>query len=196
MCDHLTRNHSKDTDRTPVSRQKVPFSRPGKIDHDLLPVEYKLDRFFVNVTNRPASWNTHTAGCLWVGVRCDSQSIVTHLQCGFQHLVGTLQWTFLPSSLQSLALTGNRFSGAATTSELPPNLSRISLGHNRFSNGIDLSHFSSLLKIFELNHNLFCGRIDLSSLPSSLTELSIRSNRFCGSISLRSFERRIALSRS
>ncbi|XP_076925911.1 uncharacterized protein LOC143588899 [Bidens hawaiensis] len=128
---------------------------------------------------------------------------LTRLDLKHNNLSGSIPPGFLPSSLQYLSLSWNRFSGRVDY--LLPNLNRLSyldLSLNRFTGPIPSCVFDFPITNLQLERNLFTGRVqpgkevaietvdlshnmlfgEVSPLFSTVQNLYLNNNRFTGSV--------------
>ena len=191
--------------------------RRGKVTSLLLPQEDMLERFISNLTKTHKSWRTTTkqmfgrvkrvSVCQWRGVACHKDQTVSQIEWFSMKLSGTLQWEFLPYTLQCCNLVNNRlggslqldilpaqltyltlsvntFIGELNLTQLPNTLHTLELRDNQFEGSVNLTNLCSALKFLYLHENKLSGAVDLSHLPKNLQYLQLSRNRLTGSLSL------------
>ncbi|KAF8027996.1 hypothetical protein BT93_E0799 [Corymbia citriodora subsp. variegata] len=119
----------------------------------------------------PSGWSSSASYCKWDGVNCDSSSRVTSISLASQGLSGTL----LPdlsslSSLRTLSLQKNAFSGAVPNLANLASLQEIYLDNNNFTS-VPAGAFAGLtsLQTLSLSNNF---NLDPWPIPSELNQSS------------------------
>ena len=150
-----------------------------------LPLEYDLERFILSVSHTHPSWTTHTPGCQWYGVRCEgSGKWATSLLWNSVGVSGSLHWSWLPSTVQQLQLSGNCLYGVLGISHFPETMCNADLSQNRFSGDVCLAELPPDTQTIDFSKNLLGGELALESLPSQITTLSVNFNQFVGELIL------------
>ena len=99
-------------------------------------------------------------------------------------LMGTIDASTLPESLEALIVPFQRFHGIIDFRRLPPNLLYINLQSNRVTGSL---HITSLPKGFiklMVDEGSYPGSLPLTRLPQTLTEISASDCKISGSLNL------------
>ena len=185
--------------------------KAAKVRGNLPPPEYQLVHLIENViVNRyQPSWGTEIPACKWSGISCDEEGRVIEIKWYQFLLSGTLQWEFLPHTLNTFILNVNRLEGKVPFTDLPPKLLHLYMDGNffhskadftalpdtiaymvlrcnNFSGEICLTKLPQTLSWLNLARNRFSGPLDLTNLPSAMNSLFLNNNQFCGHVSLSS----------
>ena len=140
--------------------------------------ELLFDRFLQNITSNTFKWSVTDPLCDMMYVRCTKDDDVYSIALGRQSLHGTLQWTYLPVTLQYLYLQDNFLTGTVPLQQLPPGLCDAYLNHNHFSGKLEFERAPQTLTTFSVSSNLLSGCLDFAFLPRGMTELWLDKNEF------------------
>ncbi|XP_051134619.1 tyrosine-sulfated glycopeptide receptor 1-like [Andrographis paniculata] len=147
---------------------------------------------FHRLLHPPLNWSAAADCCLWEGVACSGGARVSRLSVPNRGLAGTIPPSLSNlTSLVSLNLSGNKFSGA-----LPPaffhGLSRLQvldLSSNRFSGELDGLTLPASIRAVDLSNNLFAGAGALGGSflrsASGLVSFNVSKNSFAGAVDFR-----------
>ena len=91
----------------------------------------------------------------------------------YNYLTGCVNFAALHHELQSLALSGNSFSGTFDAERLPPSLRFLGLRDNNFEGPLCLNALPPHLQTLSLRGNQFSGKVSFDALPKSLQKLTI-----------------------
>ena len=135
--------------------------RAAKVRGGVFPQEYHLALLVKNISVSfyGERWSENTPACSWNGITCDTDQNIINVgwyNCG---LNGSLQWSYLPSTLLTLEVALNSLCGTVSWDILP-----------------------SQLVILSLHRNYLTGEVLLHNLPHSLKEMHLQSNNFCGNV--------------
>ena len=157
-------------------------SETGKIN---LPQEFDLLRMLSNVTNLDEkNWNEFTPACEWHHVVCNSHGEVSYFNVRHFGVRGTLQWAYLPQTLEGFSMADNDLRGSIPLEHLSREMKVFDVSHNAFNGELNFPQLPITLEKLRLGRNMFEGTLDLTNLPIGLTELQANSNKFSGSICL------------
>jgi predicted metalloenzyme YecM len=124
-----------------------------------------------------STWNTAFPPVGWRGVSWSGQFITRIALHGIQG-TGCPDLTCLPSTLETLDLHINHFSGSLNLTQLPLMLTTLNLNSNRFSGPVELTRLPPVLVTLSLHNNQLSGEVDLASLPATLSTLHLFNNNF------------------
>eukprot|EP00009_Paramoeba_aestuarina_P010878 CAMPEP_0201526078 /NCGR_PEP_ID=MMETSP0161_2-20130828/30559_1 /ASSEMBLY_ACC=CAM_ASM_000251 /TAXON_ID=180227 /ORGANISM="Neoparamoeba aestuarina, Strain SoJaBio B1-5/56/2" /LENGTH=181 /DNA_ID=CAMNT_0047926299 /DNA_START=76 /DNA_END=617 /DNA_ORIENTATION=- len=91
-------------------------------------------------------------------------------------MVGTLDLTALPHTLDYLRLPGHFFDGEISLTTLPDKMEYLNVCFNKLGGSLDLTRLPSAMKFLGLSWNVFQGVTDFSQLPASLEVLDVSHN--------------------
>jgi hypothetical protein len=128
------------------------------------------------------SWTNETVPCSWMGVGCDSNSMVTSIAWTVMELSGTINFDSLPPGLEFMDLSHNQFSGVPPLyyANWPPAFKVLDLSFNFLTGDPDITAFPEGMLEVHLNNNLFDFTPSLNTLPATLQTLDLSFNAFCG----------------
>eukprot|EP00009_Paramoeba_aestuarina_P015986 CAMPEP_0201529684 /NCGR_PEP_ID=MMETSP0161_2-20130828/42519_1 /ASSEMBLY_ACC=CAM_ASM_000251 /TAXON_ID=180227 /ORGANISM="Neoparamoeba aestuarina, Strain SoJaBio B1-5/56/2" /LENGTH=177 /DNA_ID=CAMNT_0047931621 /DNA_START=93 /DNA_END=622 /DNA_ORIENTATION=- len=115
----------------------------------------------------------------WLPSTIQKLSIVSDLYAN-GWLIGTLDLTVLPESLNVLHLGGNYLKGTVDLTCLPKAMRFLDISSNELSGTLDLTRLPPTLAVLNLSWNKFEGDTDFSHLPDSLNSLDIRETHLAG----------------
>ena len=216
----LSRIHFADPQHLSEEMTKLHVSPLGKVRGSELPPEYELVRFIADVKNACSSWKVSTPAYKWKGVYCDADSRVTTINWDITRLrefalddrgpsgslCGSLEWAYLPRTVQQFGvrtheLSGtvpldllppgltdfcvysNTFSGEVNLTNLPRTLVQLVLASNEFKGCVDFTHLPPHLVSLDVSYNQLSGQVDFSCLPNMLKRLDLSANQFEGPVS-------------
>ena len=145
--------------------------RPGRVRSGInLPQEHELVRLFENIDKSHHSWKASTWACRWTGVTCQYGKSVSSIHIEYWKLKWSLNFDWLPRTLQTIIFARNELNGTVPLDSLPHELVTLNLEENRFSGKLELAHLPQTL----ITHNR--GRTSHSSpLPGSLSSSELSS---------------------
>ena len=166
---------------------------PGRIRGAALPQEYDLARFVENLEGLHPTWRTNVTACEWAGVTCNEMDEVKTIKwgstSGYFSLVhgeirGSVAWKYLPVTLTSLNIDGDKLRGEVVPKLIPTKLKTLSFSHNQFFGVLEMHFLPSSLEELYADHNELTGNINLTDLPPNLEELWLEENNFEGGVDL------------
>ena len=173
--------------------------------------EIDLMRQFVqHVKNAPPSWGKRSSVCKWKGIKCNSDSQVTHLNWSRSDIGGNLTWSYLPLHLVELianqpyrggftgTLASTDLNAPLTTfhvslhshhglfgfANLPSQMISLDIGRNHLEGPVDLTQLPPLIENIVAHGNRFQGSIDLTAMPATLHRLLLHENQLSGALNL------------
>ena len=195
------------------SRQAPPQKRRkfgSKVSSVTLSEIDMMRRLVQHLTDSPASWKKRSSACAWKGVKCNSESRVTHLHWGRFDLSGNITWSYLPPNVAEVnaesstktVLTGELHSADLTTplsqfdvlehkhhgvfdfTLLPAQLRKLYVSSNRLVGSADLTQLPQNMFHVYASNNLFEGPLALHALPPSMEVLYLGGNHLTGTLDL------------
>ena len=132
---HFTDSHAlpKETgtkDHMTPSSDDHHVQRSSKVRGVSFPQEYDLARLTQDVENFSRDTNMDVEN--WGGVTCGKQGVIA-IDWSREYLSGSLNWKYLPSSLECFEIWENQLSGEVPFQFLPVTLKILSLSYNEFS---------------------------------------------------------------
>ena len=106
------------------------------------------------------------------------------LDASKNNLHGNLTLNALPSDLNGLLLSGNKYSGSLNLEHLPRSLCELDVSFNKLEGPIFLNTLPSSLERLELQGNQLGGTLYFTLLPNSLSVLKVHHNLFDGELFL------------
>uniref|UniRef100_A0A7S4KU35 Leucine-rich repeat protein n=1 Tax=Paramoeba aestuarina TaxID=180227 RepID=A0A7S4KU35_9EUKA len=120
----------------------------------------------------------------WKRVKVNAEKEIIKANWGYYALEGSVDLRWLPSTIQTFILQGNRLTGSIDLTKLPEELLQLDLSSNSFSGEIDLENLPPKLVALMLLENSLSGSLHLEKLPASILDLSLAINEFSGSVNL------------
>ena len=99
-------------------------------------------------------------------------------------ITGTLDCAALPTSMEKLNITRNKFTGSIDLESLPEGMEEIDVSVNELSGSLRLESLPDTLSNFIAFNNQFSGSVNLTQLPAALSCLDLENNRLSGSVVL------------
>ena len=121
--------------------------------------------------------------CSWPGVKCNDEARVTQFERD-SDTRGTVQLSYIPSSVFSFVMSETNLHGTLETSSLPRGLGMLFLATNKLEGTVDFGALPPQSQYVSLAENSFSGSADLSRLPDTLQRLWINTNKFSGTLCL------------
>ena len=100
------------------------------------------------------------------------------------HLSGTLDLAYLPTSIVRLSLGSNAFTASINLERLPERMEYLDISENKLSGSLKLDSLPDTLTLFNARGNQFSGSVDLIRLQAAMENLFLGSNRLSGSVVL------------
>ena len=111
------------------------------------------------------------------GTCTERDGSLTKIYTVVDDITGTIDFTSLPSSLETWEMWQTKLSGNVDLTSLPETLHKLILIDNEFSGSIDLTSLPQSLRELNLHLNKFSGTVNLTKLPASLTRIDLGFNR-------------------
>ena len=171
----------------------------GKFDHGCLPHQLLLETLVNDIPSKTQFIDTDGSFKdvhQWSGVACSDDGDVIHIywvksSAPFFPGGGSIDFQWVPSTVESLSLNGNALHGTLETSKLAVALRGVSLISNNLWGTVDLTTLPLRIELVLLSNNRFCGTLAFSQLPSTLRVLELDNNAFFGPIEMTSLSKAI-----
>ena len=128
------------------------------------------------------------APCEWKNVQCTNDTVIG-LQWGLSFLsskgahvavveIMTPDIRWLPSTLETVYMSGQPIQSALKTRFLPKHLRDLRLARCQLRGNIDFTLLPNHIERIDLNDNNFCGTSDLTHLPPKMRKMMLSRNVF------------------
>ena len=163
----------------------------GRFDTDALPPQAKMELLVANFEDNRILHNNSgefTDIEEWPGLRFTESGDITSIEWSFSDFGapeapgGSIDFSFLPSTLETLYLILFGLRGTLTTAFLPETLTDFDISNNRIAGTCDATNLPPSLVNLEIHDNDFEGNFRLDALPKTLELVDISRNHFSGTL--------------
>ena len=178
----------------------------GRVDPSLMAEESLLATFFDGCMYK--SRFTYEDGDINPSAQCftrNEEKAITEIFLSHAELKGSLNFVFLPPTVEYLAfqkcflqgnidvthwpqgllivaLDDNQLQGEINTSDLPRNMTHLSVAKNQLSGPFETSNLPKSLECLDISSNHFSGTFDLKAVHPNLESIEIHQNSFSGDL--------------
>ena len=183
--------------RFSIIRSLVAADACGRLDAASLPTQAKMELLIAGFAQTQRLQDKDGGfGAIeeWPGLTFDKSGAVTKIQWSSGYFdstteeetlsgantSGSIDFRFLPDSLDTLEIASFGLKGTLTTALLPRPIWYLDISENRLSGEFDTAHLPPSIIVLEVHKNKFVGEFQLDALPHSLERIDISNNRFSG----------------